>query len=290
MANSIALFKKYIALLDEVYKNASKSSVLDSTGGIVSAGNNANEIVIQKLDMNGLGDYSRNEGYVNGDVTLTNETVKFNYDRGRKFQVDSMDNEETAGLAFGRLSSEFIRTKVVPEVDSVRFSTYAGTVGIGKLEADLADGEAVLSALLVAQSNMDEAEVDEENRVLFITPTNWNSISALDTTKSREVLASFSEVIKVPQSRFYTAITLNDGTTGGQTAGGYIKAVGAKNINFMIIQKKAPIQFTKHVVNKVFSPDENQDADAWIFPFRAYALNDVYENKVAGIYMHNATA
>ena len=47
--------------------------------------------------MDGLADYSRNSGYVKGDVTLTNETVTFNYDRGRKFSVDNMDNEETAG-------------------------------------------------------------------------------------------------------------------------------------------------------------------------------------------------
>ena len=30
MANSIALFKKYVPLLDEVYKNAATTSVLDS--------------------------------------------------------------------------------------------------------------------------------------------------------------------------------------------------------------------------------------------------------------------
>ncbi len=45
MANSIALFKKYIDLLDEVYKSASKSSVLDIDGKLVRAGLNANEIV-----------------------------------------------------------------------------------------------------------------------------------------------------------------------------------------------------------------------------------------------------
>lgn len=46
-----------------------------------------------------------------GDVTLTNETVSFNYDRGRVFTVDAMDDEETAGIAFGRLAGEFVRTK-----------------------------------------------------------------------------------------------------------------------------------------------------------------------------------
>ena len=103
MANAITKFKTYIALLDEVYKQASLTADLDSDPTLVKAGANANEIIIPKISMDGLADYSRNSGYVKGDVTLTNETVTFNYDRGRKFSVDNMDNEETAGLAFGRL-------------------------------------------------------------------------------------------------------------------------------------------------------------------------------------------
>lgn len=114
MANSITKFKKYIDKLDEVYKQASLSGDLDADSSLVQAGANTNEIVIPKMSMDGLGNYSRNDGYIQGSVTLTNETVQFNYDRGRKFNIDVMDNEETAGVAFGRLASEFLRVKVVP--------------------------------------------------------------------------------------------------------------------------------------------------------------------------------
>lgn len=289
MPNAIALFKKYIDLLDEVYKQASMTSMLDGDNALVRAGSNTNEIIIPKISMQGLADYSRNSGYVKGDVTLTNETVTFNYDRGRKFSVDNMDNEETAGLAFGKLSSEFIRTKVVPEMDAFRFATYAGTAGISKVAAGatLTDGNAVLAALVTAQSKMDEDEVPYEGRVLFITPTLYNAVNAVDTTKSKEVLASFSSIQKVPQSRFYTAIDLQDGTTEGEEAGGFAKAVGGKDINFMIIHKPCLLQYPKHTVNKVISPEENQDSDGWMFFYRAYGLADVYENKVAGIYLHH---
>ncbi len=83
---------------------------------------------------------------------MTNETVKFNYDRGRAFSVDAMDNEETAGIAFGRLASEFIRTKVVPELDAFRFATYAGVSGISKVSAGatFTAGADVVTALRVA--------------------------------------------------------------------------------------------------------------------------------------------
>lgn len=288
MANNITLFKKYIDLLDEVYKNAATTSVLDGDGTLVRMGANANEIIIPKMTMDGLADYSRNSGYVSGDVTLTNETVTFNYDRGRKFTVDNMDNEETAGVAFGKLASEFIRTKVVPELDAFRFATYAGLTGISKATAgSLADGAAVLSALLAAQNQMDEDEVPQENRILFITPTNYNMIYAVDTTKSKEVLASFSSIVKVPQTRFYTAIELKDGTTSGEEAGGFGKATAGKDINFMVIHKPALLQYSKHVVNKVITPEANQESDGWLFFYRAYGLADAYENKTAGIYLHN---
>ncbi|MCI6771761.1 MAG: hypothetical protein MR567_07335, partial [Oscillospiraceae bacterium] len=128
--NAIALFKQYTTLLDEVYKNASLTSDLDGASDLARQGSNANELIIPKISMDGLADYSRNGGYVNGDVTLTNETVKCNFDRGRMFNVDNMDNAESAGIAFGRLSGEFIRTKVVPELDAFRFATYAGIPGI----------------------------------------------------------------------------------------------------------------------------------------------------------------
>ncbi len=289
MANSITLFKAYIDLLDEVYKQASCTNVLDGDSTLVKQGSNANEIIIPKISMDGLADYSRSSGYVKGDVTLTNETVKFNYDRGRKFSVDNMDNAESAGLAFGKLSSEFIRTKTAPELDAFRFATYAGATGISKISAGatLSSGNDVLSALVTAQNTMDEDEIAAENRILFITPTLYNLVLNVDTTKSKAVIDSFASIVKVPQTRFYTAIDLADGTTEGEESGGYSKATAGKDINFMIIQKSAVIQYPKHTVNKVVSPEENQTDDSWMFFFRAYGLADVYENKAAGIYLHH---
>ena len=287
MGNVINLFKKYIDLLDEVYKQASTTADLDGDSTLVRAGANTNEIIIPKMTMDGLADYSRNGGYVNGDVTLTNETVTFNYDRGRKFTVDSMDNEETAGVAFGKLSAEFIRTKVVPEMDAFRYATYASVEGISKDSGDLADGNAVLAALVAAQSKMDEDEVPAEDRHLRITPTLYNMVNAVDTTKSREVLNSFASVTKVPQSRFYTAIDLHDGTSENELSGGFVKSSDAKDINFMVIHKPAVLQYPKHTVNKVIGPEDNQTSDGYMFFYRAYGLADVYENKAAGIYLHH---
>ena len=290
MANNIALAKVYTNLLDEVYQQSALTAVLESDATLARQGANANEIVIPKLSMDGLADYNRNSGYVNGDVQLTWETVKFNYERGRAFTVDDMDNEETQNTAFGRLAGEFIRAKVVPELDAFRFATYASTVGAGTAEGTLATGANVIAALRKATSDMDEAEVPMEDRHLFITPTLLGLVQDMDTTKSREVLSRFASITPVPQTRFYSAIELLDGKTGGEERGGFKKASGAVELNFEIIHKPATLQFTKHAVPKIIAPAQNPDADAWKYGYRNYGLCDVYENKTAGIYVHKKEA
>lgn len=283
MPNNIEKFKKYVPLLDEVYKQTALTSVLDSDAELAQAGANANEIIIPKIDMDGLGAYDRNSGYTNGDATLTNETVRFNYERGRMFSIDSMDDEETAGLAYGKLAGEFIRTKVAPEGDAFRFAKYSEKAGTKKEEA-LANGKAVVDALRVAVTAMDEAEVSYENRFLFITPTLKGMIDDLDTTKSREVLAKFAGIVEVPQTRFYTAIDLLSGKDS-ENKGGYKKSENGKELNFLIVEKSAILQYNKHIAPKVVSPEQNQNADAWKFGYRKYGLADVYENKTAGVYV-----
>lgn len=289
MANAIALVKKYVDKLDDVYKLASLTNILESDASTVRQGTNTNEIVIPKIDMDGLADYSRSGGYVDGDDKLTWESVKFDYDRGRAFSVDAMDDEETIGVSFGMLSSRFIRNKVVPEMDAYRFAKYAGTSGITMKSEAITTGEQACSTITAANNVLDEAEVNTEGRILFITPTLHNLITVLDTYKSKAMLEGFSTVVKVPQSRFYTAIDLLDGKTTGEEIGGYKKAENGKNINFMIIDKSAVLQFTKHIVNKVIAPEDNQIADAWKFFYRAYGLTDVYENRVKGIYCSHST-
>lgn len=286
MANQIAKFKKYVDLLDEVYQNGAKTAVLESDAIFAKQGANANEIIIPKLEMDGLGNYDRNSGYVNGSVEMKNETVKFNYDRGRKFKVDAMDNEETMGLSFGKLAAEFLRTKVIPEQDAFRFATYANLAGT-KLSGTLSTGTDVLEALQKATSAMDDAEVLSENRHLFITPALLIAVQNVDTTKSHDILGAFASITKVPSARFYTAIDLLDGKTGGEEKGGFKKSSTGKDINFLIVEKSAILQFTKHNVTKAIPPEDNPDADAWIFNFREYGLADVYENKTAGIYLHH---
>lgn len=290
MNNSIQKFKNYVDQLDDVYKLASLTAILDTpdvTGKMTKAGS----FLVPKMEMDGLGDYKRSNtgagsGYAKGNVTIEFEEKKADYDRGRKFEVDVMDDEETSGIAFGMLSSEFVRTKSVPEQDAYRFAKYANLAG-KKVEGSLSDGAAVISALSAAISSMKEKEVGSDGLYLFITPTLYQAVKDMDSYKSKEALTSFAQIVEVPQVRFYTAISMKDGKKDDEFAGGFVKAESGKDINFMIIKKSAVLQNIKHRVNKIITPEANQDSDGWLFFFRVYGIVDVYDNKKDGLYLHH---
>ncbi len=277
MANSIELMKQYVPLLDKVYQKAAVTSVLDGDNSLVRQGANANEILVPKMSMQGLANYDKDSGYKQGSVTIGYETMKCDYDRGRKFYVDNLDNQETANVAFGQLAGEFIRTKVAPELDAWRLSKYASKAGIGSATGTLSDGKSVVTALRKARDVIENAEADLATCVLFINPALMGAVDDLDTNASRKVMEGFGSIVKTPAARFYKTVTLS--ATDGFT--------GATPINFLIVDHQAIQQYQKHVVPKVFSPDQNQDADAYIYTYRTVGLADVLDNKLAGVYCHS---
>lgn len=278
MANQIEKFKVYVDLLDEVYKEASVTAVLDGASELARQGANANEMIIPMIDMDGLADYDPASGYKAGAVRFKYETKTCNFDRGRKFSVDAMENIDTAGMAFGRLSSEFERTKVVPEIDAFRFATYCAVTGADITSGTITDGEKAIKAISTKNDTMTDKEVPADQRYLFLTPTIAGYIRNMDLTKSKEIMDKFAGVIEVPSGRFFTQI---EQVADGE--GGYKKASGGKQLDFLIVHKPAVIQFPKRNVNKAIPPEDNKDADAWQFNFREVGIAEAYKNKAVGI-------
>lgn len=285
MANTIALRKTYSTLLDEVYKLASLTAVLDGPNDLVREGANANEILIPKMTMNGLANYNKQTGYVAGDVTLEYETKKCSYDRGRMFTVDAMDNIESAGIAFGRLAGEFLRTQVVPELDAWRLASYAGYTPEGNtVAAAIADGKDGIAAIRAGKTAIKNAEARTETCYLFISTALKGMIDDLDTTASKRAMDDWAGVIEVPTGRFFDKVTLTASGAGGFTT------TGAKAINFLIVDKNAVIQNQKHTVSKIITPEQNQDADAWKFGYRTVGIAEAKDNKKVAIYTHTVAA
>ena len=226
MSNSIAYTKNYTSILDAVYQRASVSGVLTSGRRMVRAGRNAKEIMIPKIEVSGLGDYTRNVGYKTGSINYAFETKTFNYDRGIRLMADVMDVEEAGVLdCFVEAGAELQRTQVAPEADAFTFAEIAGHAGVTVASESYAsaDAEDVLEDLHTVTSAMDEDQVSTVSRILFITPTLkgvLDDFSHANPNRSNRVMERFSRVVEVPQLRFYTAIDL---LSGGDDGFGYQK-------------------------------------------------------------------
>lgn len=291
MANSIEYAKKFVPVIDRIYKLGSYTSGLDSKTELDFTG--VNEVKILKITTTGLGDYSRTNGYPKGDITVSWETIKLEEERGKELSIDRMDNEETLGMAFGEVTSQFIKNYVNPELDAYRFAKYASTPGVLTTDGAALTKDTIIPALDAAILEMDNKEVPAENRVLYMS-TNLRPIFAQAVNRSygsdkaiSNVVDSYNgiPIIYVVPTRFYTGITLNS----GETAFGYAKDEAAKDINFMLVYKPAVMQAVKFAMPKVFTPDENQEKDMWKFQLRIYHDAYIYENKAAGVYVHKST-
>ena len=288
MPNSIAFARNYVTVIDEVYQRAGVSGVLNSGRRMVRAGHNAREVMVPKISVTGLGDYTRNVGYKTGSITYEFETKTFNYDRGIRLFADVMDVEE-AGVndCFVEAGAELMRTQVAPEADAFTFATIASHTGVALAEEDLSEAAAtdVLAALREVTSAMDEKQVSTGSRYLFITPTLkgvLDDYSYANPTMSNRVLERFARVVEVPQVRFYTAIDLK---SGDSDQFGYAKAAAGKAINFMVVEKSAVIKFDKHVASRVFSPDELESLDSYMMKYRKYGIVELLDNKLDGVHV-----
>ena len=296
IGNSIGLASQYLPLLDEIYKAESKTAILDTVQDRVRWSNEYHTFYLFETDMVGLGDYSRNDGFVRGDVTAEWRGYTPQWDRGRQFLVDRLDSSESLDLAFGTLGGEFMRTKVVPETDAVRFATYSKSASDSmKTAENISTGAGAVAAIDLGTQKLDDAEVPYEGRILFLNPTMYRLLKGGITryTMNGENGIDYNvemyndmRVITVPSGRFNTVCTLaqpdaHDGA-GGYTAAG-------STINFLIIHPSAIMQSTVLYNPRIFSPEVVQQADAYQFDFRIAHGVWVKHQKANGIYVNAPT-
>ena len=203
-----------------------------------------------------------------------------------------MDNEETMGLTFGRLLGEEERRYVIPELDAYRFAKLAGASGVDGATETISTAAGAIAAIDLATASMDDNEVPYEGRILFVNPTFYRYLKGglerriLNGDNNVDYNVEYYDdmrVISVPSARFNTSVTLNN-VTAHDGAGGYT-AAGA-TINFMIVHPDAVMGVVKHRIPNIFSPAENQEADAWKLNYRIYHDIFVKKNKAKGIYVN----
>ena len=223
--------------------------------------------------------------------------------RGRKFNIDSQDYAESLMGEFVDASRFIMEESVIPELDAYRFAKIASTPNVRGTTGSLTSST-TKQAIDTALSDLGEQEVDEANMILFTTPTVKGYLESQINRQLESGVGRFNQklyyyndvpVVTVPQTRFYSAIDLLDGTSTGETDGGYKKHVAVsgvtgdadgKNLNFILLNKRAVSAIVKHVVNKVIPPELNQEKDGYMIFFRYYHDLFVKENKANGIYVH----
>lgn len=308
MANTITYATVLQQQLDKAIVQELKTGWMDANAGQVIY-HGGNEVKIPELSVNGLGDYNRKgeSGYSLGDVTFDYKTYTMTQDRGRKFQIDAMDVDETNFvLTAANIMGEFQRTQVVPEIDAYRLSALATKAMAVEGDANVEYGYTVTSSNVVNKIKKGIKVLREKgfNGQLVVHCTYDTLLAVEEAAFGKLSAITFSQggfntqvpqidgcpLIATTQSRMVSAITLNDGKTLGQTAGGYVKADSAKNVNFIIVPVDVPIALTKQDVMRIFDPLTNQQANAWAMDYRRYHDLWVLNSKKEGVFANIADA
>ena len=264
----------------------------------------AKTVLIPTLDMSSLGNYDRDNGFVSGAITVSSEPFTLEQDRARSFQLDREDQDETgvADLA-GEVLTEFVRTKVVPEVDAYTLSKLGGYAAANgqTVEGDpLKEAYAMFGEAVAAIR--EEVGFDEE-LICFADSAFLKALSSSEEVSRQIVMSDFKrgevntrvrtlddiKLIPVPLSRMKTQYDFFDGTTSGQEDGGFVPTSAAKSIGFIVLPKKAVSLVKKSETLRTFSPEQNIKADAYKFDYRLYydAFIKTTMRKAVYAYVHD---
>ena len=230
----------------------------------------AKTVMIPEMNVSGLGNYDRDTGFVSGTVSVSATPFTLAMDRGRSFQLDREDHDESgvADLA-GQILGEFVRTQVVPEVDAYVLSKLAG---YAVTKNQTVTGTPATEALKMLQKSIAAAQnaigYDEE-LVAFVDGTMWQALQSSSDLSRMLVTSDFRKgelntrvnsyngvaILPVPDSRMKTAYTFNDGTTEGQEDGGFVPTDSAKSIGLLLIPRRAASskRFTQTITREVIS-------------------------------------
>ena len=276
--NSIENTTRYTAELDKMFAQKSATGFFaDNTLATKFVG--AKTVIIPDVNFQGLADYDRDSGFSRGAITVSNASYTMEMDRARSLQIDREDMDETgiANLA-GQILGEYVRTKVVPECDAYVISKLAK---IAETRANVVNAncenpyETLIDLINKVQSavGFDEELVAFIDNNVFALLQNSTEIAKTITVsdfKQGDVnlkVKSINGVTLIPvvSERMKTAYTFRN-----NAAGGFVPANDAKSIYMMVCPKKGAHLVKKTENMRIFTPEQNVDADAYKFDYRIY--------------------
>lgn len=299
MANTIEKVALIQTTLDKAMIQGAVTGFMEGNVGNLIY-NGGDEVKIPMIDMDGLANYNRQSGFVDGDVSLAYQTMKMTQDRGRGFTVDPNDIDESGVLdLMSQLAGEFQRTKVVPEVDAYRISKVVQlTPAANRTVYTPAAGTILKKMTEDIGAVRDEIGSDEQLVMLVSTPVSTILNTSTELGKKLDVtdfmrgeittkVKSLDGVplLVAPSARMFSRITLlPDGK------GGFTKAEGAAAINYIIMRRSAAIAVSKTDNMRLFDPQTWQKAHAWHMDYRKFHDIWIPKNRLAGIRTSMAAA
>lgn len=298
MANTVTKAAVYNAILDEVVTAGLTSAPLTANQSRLVY-NGGNSVKIAKLSTDGYSDYSRANGYTEGSATLAWEDHTIRMDRGKSFNVDVMDADETMQtLSATNLIGEFAKDKEVPEVDAYRYSSiFAAIVDDAAVRYGYYT-PAAATLLTTFQGNVadvQDAIGEQEPLIAFMSMTAWKYLIT-STELSKQLMVRDGgngintktyeidgvRIVPVPSARMKTEYAFG--------SNGFAAKDFAQDMNWIIMSQNAAVAFVKHQKVKVVSAEDNQSADAEKIMMRLYHDCWVYDNKHNAIYVSLKTA
>lgn len=284
--NTLEYSKIFQTGLDNQIVNDATSGWMEKNAGQVKY-TGGNEVKIPTIKTQGLGDYNRDSGFVQGAITLSYKTMALTQDRGRTFHIDAMDVDETNFVTnVGNVMGVFQNEQVIPEIDSYRYSRiFALAKGKNRVtENYTADKSTILAKLREDIMAIRDNAALNSDLVIIMSPKTVGILSD-SVENSRQIdVGNFEQgslnisvkrfegfpIIEVPSARLKTIYKKNDGKTSGQEAGGLVADESAKDINWIIMSKNVPIAISKTDITRIFDPMTNQTANAWKIDYRKY--------------------
>ena len=238
----------------------------------------AKTVIIPDIDFVGLADYDRDNGFSKGKMTVAHTSYTLTQDRARSLQIDREDMDETgiANLA-GQIMGEYVRTKVIPEMDAYTLSKLAG-IAVSKTNTKTLDLSKVYAQFVElvngvqAKAGFDAdlvAFVNADVYAAFMNSAEIQRHITVSDFKQGEVnlkVKKINDVALIPVASDRMKTAYEDDTTNG----GLKPTSTAKNIGMLVLPKKAASLVKKSEKIRVFEPDTNQDADAYKFDYRVY--------------------
>lgn len=299
--NTLEFAAVFNTALDQIMIEEATSGWMEDNAGQVIY-NGGDEVKIPTLNMDGLGNYKRGVGYVGGAVDFSYKTYTMTQDRGREFNLDKRDVDETNfGVTAGNVVAEFGRTKIVPELDAYRYSKI---FALANGDVDRVGDYTPLETTIWKQLTGDIAKVQDlvgESVPLVITmriPVA-NILDNNTEISKRLGVAEFTQgdvmtmvktvnevpIRRVPTLRMKTEYQFYDGETAGQEAGGFVPTALAANINWIISARVAPVAVAKIDEMKIINPEVNQKYSGWSIFFRNFHELWVLENKLRTLFV-----